>query len=130
MNVSEPITLAQLASGALGERFDLAFMEALENALDPNRPVGKVRKVMITVAIAPKESKDQGAPRGAEMEIDVKTALVPLESTGLTIHFGRNAETGEPVALLVDPGQHEIFAADQPDEKIVPIGGHASGGDS
>lgn len=123
MKLSEPITLAQLAAGAVGERFDLDFAACLDNALDPNRPVEHVRKVTLTVTIVPQEAdaNSVGRPKAAVLGIECKASLAPLKGIAMPVHFGRNKETMQPVALLVDPEQHEIFASDAPDAKILPI---------
>lgn len=122
MEITKPITLAQLADGAAGERFDLTLKEVLENALDPNRPIDAVRSVTLVISFVPEEGDGEVAsPRSASMGIEVKAKLAPLKAIGKHVHFGRNKETGEPVALLLDPDQHQLFVGDKIDEKILSI---------
>lgn len=120
-DITKPITLRQLAATAIGERFDLEFENVLDNALDPNRPDDKVRKIVMTVSLAPNEADAEvGVPRGASMSIDVKAVLAPLKPLASNVHFGRDAKTGKAVAVRVDPQQHSLFKSDEP-SGVVPI---------
>lgn len=112
-----PISLATLAEGALGARFDHALTEALENALDINRDHGKARSVTLVVTVKPKSEER----REASFEGLVKNNLAPLAAINSSVYFGRHADTGMPVAVAVDPMQLSIFKGDGDETKVVPI---------
>ena len=129
----KPLSLEQFAASDAGERFNLALEEALANALDPNRPIKSVRAVTLTVSIVPIQPKNdaQLVPNSANMTVGVSVKLAGLKSLAMPVHFGRKEGTGEPVAVVIDPAQHEIFAAPKSDddENIIPIGA-AEGGNA
>lgn len=109
------ITLDELANGAAGERWSHEFERLLENALDPNRDAEAKRSILLKIVVSPNEKRN-----GGQMEIVVDSKLAPLSKVGHSIHFGRHAETGMPVAVQFDPGQHDMFRQAE-DPKVLPI---------
>lgn len=110
----QPITLQELAGGAAGERWSHEFERLLDNALDPNRDAEAKRSIILKIEVEPNEKRN-----GGRMSIVVDSKLAPLSKVAESIHFGRHAETGQPVAVQFDPGQHDMFRAESAD--VVPI---------
>ena len=110
-----PITLEDLASAAAGERWDHEWGRLLDNCLDPNRDAEAKRVILLKIVVLPNEKRN-----GAKMEIVVDSKLAPLSKVGHSIHFGRHAETGMPVAVDFDPGQHDMFRQPE-DTNVLPI---------
>lgn len=115
MDELKHISLEELAEGAAGERWAHEFERLLDNALDPNRDAEAKRAILLEVVVAPNEKRNQG-----RMAITVKSKLAPLSSVSEPIHFGRDRETGQPVAVSFDPGQLDVFRTDS-ENKVVPI---------
>lgn len=119
VEISKPLSLLQLAKGPDGERFDLALEAVIENALDLNRSSQTARAVTLTLVIKPIEAEI--GVRSAGMQVSVATKLAPLKPTDAKIvHFGRRMSDDVGVAMLIDPGQLQIFQKDQPAD-VVPI---------
>lgn len=110
-----PMSLFELAGGAVGERFDYEFQKVIENALDPNRDAEAKRSINLKLSIKPNEKRN-----GATMSFEVVPKLAPLSKISEPIHFGRHSETGEAVAVRSDPNQLGIFRSND-DTKVVPI---------
>ncbi len=110
-----PISLEELADGAAGERWAHEFERLLDNALDPNRDAEAKRMIALKITVHPNEKRN-----GGRMEIVVDSKLAPLSRVAQSIHFGRHAQTGLPVAVRFDPGQHDMFRQDE-DPKVLPI---------
>lgn len=111
----KPISLAELAEGAAGERWSHEFERLLDNALDPNRDAGAKRTIALKIVVEPNEKRN-----GGRMSVVVDSKLAPLSKVSEEIHFGRHAETGMPVAVSFDPGQHDMFRAPEK-SGVVPI---------
>ena len=109
------ISLEELAEGATGERWLLAFEQLLDNALDPNRDAEAKRSITLKISIQPNEKRN-----GGKMSILVTSKLAPLSEISEQIHFGRHRETGEPMAVRFDPGQLDAFRPVQ-DSDVLPI---------
>ncbi len=115
MDDLQVITLPELAEGAAGERWAHEFERLLDNCLDPNRDAEAKRSIVLKIVVQPNEKRNQ-----AGMSIVVESKLAPLSKVGQQIHFGRHVETGLPVAVEVDPGQHDMFRRTE-DSGVVPI---------
>jgi hypothetical protein len=115
-----PITLADLAGQAAGERWAHEFERLLDNALDLNRDATAKRSIMLKIEVKPNEKRN-----GGTMSIVVDSRLAPLSEVSEQIHFGRHAITGMPVAVQFDPGQHDMFRSDSP--SVIPISQAAEG---
>lgn len=100
----QTISLEELAKGAAGERWSHEFERLLDNALDPNRDAEAKRSIALKITVEPNEKRN-----GGRMSIVVDSKLAPLSKVAESIHFGRHAETGMPVAVAFDPGQHDMF---------------------
>ena len=109
-----PITLQELADGAAGERWAHEFERLLDNALDPNRDAEAKRTIILKIEVEPNEKRN-----GGRMSIVVDSKLAPLSKVAESIHFGRLRDTGMPVAVQFDPGQHDMFRSESPD--VLPI---------
>jgi hypothetical protein len=90
--MSIPLTIESLAGGGAVERLHAAIQEALENALDPNRPATKPRKVKLEMVIKPSKNRTR-----AEVEITTSTTLCP--------------QTPLETAILMDTDKHGIAVA-------------------
>lgn len=102
MSQAEKVSLASLAEGAAGELFDAELERVLENIADPNTRASAKRAIVLTVTIAPDETR-QAAP----FSIGVMVKLAPTRPHASTMYFG--SEYGRPVAKMVDPGQRNLF---------------------
>lgn len=111
----KPISLAELAEGAAGERWAHEFERLLDNALDPNRDATAKRTIVLRIVVAPNEKRN-----GGSMSVVVDSKLAPLSMVSEEIHFGRHSESGLPVAVTFDPGQHDMFRAPE-SSGVVPI---------
>ena len=111
------VSLLQLAEGAMGERFDHEFERLLDNALDPNRDAEAPRTIMLKVSLKPNEKRN-----GGHLEMTVASKLAPLSAVKEGVHFCRIPDTGMPVAINFDPGQHDLFR-EKPAEDVLPIDG-------
>lgn len=120
----QAISLEELAAGAAGERWAHEFERLLDNALDPNRDAEKTRTIVLKITVSPNEKRNQ-----ARMDITVDSKLAPLSSVGQQIHFGRHADSGQPVAVHFDPGQHDMFRRDG-ESKVLPITRQGTSDDS
>ena len=109
-----PISLEELAQGAAGERWAHEWERLLDNALDPNRDAEAKRTIVLKIEVEPNEKRN-----GGRMSVVVDSKLAPLSKVAESIHFGRHAETGMPVAVQFDPGQHDKFRSDNPG--VIPI---------
>lgn len=108
------ITLEELAEGAAGERWAHEFERLLDNCLDPNRDATAKRAITLKIEVHPNEKRN-----GGRIDIVVDSKLAPLSKHTETIHFGRHADTGLPVAVAFDPGQHDMFR--RGDTDVLPI---------
>lgn len=111
----KPISLQELAEGAAGERWAHEFERLLDNALDHNRDATAKRSITLKIEVHPNEKRN-----GGSMAVVVDSKLAPLSRVSEEIHFGRHAETGTPVAVTFDPGQHDMFRAPE-SSGVVPI---------
>ena len=109
------INLEELAQGAAGERWAHEFERLLDNALDPNRDATAKRTITLKIEVEPNEKRN-----GGRMSVVVDSKLAPLSKVADSIHFGRHRETGMPVAVAFDPGQHDMFRAVE-DSDVLPI---------
>lgn len=66
------MNLAELAGGAVAERFDLEMQKVLDNIMDPNTDSKKARKISLTLTFKTDENRDV-----AIVGIDAKTSLAP-----------------------------------------------------
>jgi len=111
----QPLSLNDLAEGAIGERWNYEFQRVLENALDPNRDAEAKRSITLKITLKPNEKRN-----GGRMDFDVKPGLAPLSKISEPIHFGVHSETGAAVAVRSDPSQLGMFSNND-DSKVVPI---------
>ena len=113
MGVNE-ITLANLANGAMEERFNGVLAEVLENIVNPNTDAKKIRKITLTIAFAPREDREFAA-----VAFDVKPTLAHARPVGTGIMIGQDG-AGKVVAAEYRntiPGQlglEDIEGKDKP----------------
>lgn len=67
--------LSEIAHGAVQVKLDRAMTSVAQNILDPNTTAKAKRKVIITITIAPDETRST-----AQIEVGTKTTLAPEES--------------------------------------------------
>lgn len=76
--------LSEIAHGAVQVKLDRAMTSVAQNILDPNTTVKAKRKVIITITIAPDETRST-----AQIEVGTKTTLAPEESVATTALLGQ-----------------------------------------
>lgn len=76
--------LSEIAHGAVQVKLDRAMTAVAQNILDPNTTAKAKRKVIITITIAPDETRST-----AQIEVGTKTTLAPEESVATTALLGQ-----------------------------------------
>lgn len=76
--------LSEIAHGAVQVKLDRAMTSVAQNILDPNTTAKAKRKVIITITIAPDETRST-----AQIEVGTKTTLAPEESVATTALLGQ-----------------------------------------
>lgn len=104
------VRLETLCGGAVNERFQQAFQEALDNIVDVDTPVRKKREIVIKVTLEPTEDREMIK---VNAEVNKKLAN-PSGSAGL-FHVGR-AKGGRAVAYEFNPRQGRLAL-----EKPAPV---------
>jgi hypothetical protein len=94
------VTLAALAEGALGERFDLALEDARKNIRDPNTKPTAKRKIVIEVTLQPNEDRET-----IVATFDVRTSMATLKPYQMPLFVG--TENGRAAIVAIAP-QREI----------------------
>lgn len=111
----EVISLASLAEMDVGTQWTHAFQTILENIRDPNTPESTVRSVKLTLQVKPNEERN-----GGSIAIQVSTQMAGMTPVVMKqVHLGVDRETGQLVAAVYDPSQHQMFQ--NADGKVLPI---------
>jgi hypothetical protein len=105
----EPVTIFNIANGALGELFDKELQRVLADVLDPNTKATEVRSITIKVAFRPDESREFSA-----VGLLVTSSLGKPKPIGAQIFFGRKG--GQILALENNPKQSGLFDKDKDKE--------------
>lgn len=120
--MSENVTLENLSSGAVLERFEQELDKVLVNILDPNTKATAVRSVTLTIKIKPSDNRDVGST-----EIVTTSKLAPAKPVTTILFIGR--ENGKPVAAErnANVNQTEIFEptkSETTNAKVTKLNGH------
>jgi hypothetical protein len=92
------VSLAALATGALGERFALALDDARKNIRDPNTKSTAKRKIVIEVTLQPNEDRET-----IVATFDVRTSMATLKPYQMPLFVG--TENGQPAIVSIAPQQ-------------------------
>lgn len=95
---TEMVTLDNLCGGGAAELFAEELKKVLENIMDPNTEISKVRKIVIEVRLAPERDG-----KSANVSVLVNSKLAPINPTGSRLYFG--VKNGKPVAVEYNPQQ-------------------------
>ena len=87
--MSNMINLEKFASGALAEKFNLAYQEVLENILDPNTEFKIKRKLTLELTFILTDDRELSI-----VEIATKTKLAPNTPTSTKILIDRDGHGG------------------------------------
>lgn len=101
----DKLSFATLAGGGVEEKLQYALDEVAANIADPNTDAKKARKITMTLTLKPNENR-----MVAEMNIEVKTGLVPPAGISTTLLIDRD-EKGRAFAAEMygkDPNQQVI----------------------
>jgi hypothetical protein len=90
--MEKSFNLAELAKGALLERFNMELTKILQNIADPNTEPKKARKIQITLTLKPNERRNV-----ASVSVQAKSTLVPTKPIETEIVIDRDNE-GKVVA--------------------------------
>lgn len=95
-----PITLSELADGAVEERFKLTIARVLENLMDPNTSHKKARKVTVTFTLKTNEAR-----QFAEYDVSVVPTFAPAAPVqgGLLLKTDASGFT-----VAVEPKQEKL----------------------
>lgn len=83
------INLEKFASGALAEKFNMAYKEVLENILDPNTEFKIKRKLILELKFTLTEDRELSI-----VDISTKTKLAPNTPTSTKILIDRDGNGG------------------------------------
>lgn len=83
------INLEKFASGALSEKFNMAYKEVLENILDPNTDFKTKRKLTLELNFTLTEDRELSI-----VDISTKTKLAPNTPTSTKILIDRDGNGG------------------------------------
>lgn len=106
------LTLANLAGGAVLERFNIEMGKVIANVADPNTDAKKKRTVTIKVTVSPNADRSM-----ATLEIETKAGIMPAVPVSTVIaidtDYRGNAVAGEllsnhPDQRMIDPDTGEI----------------------
>lgn len=86
----ENLKLAELAGGALQEKFETSLQKVLENMLDLRTPYRDKRSITIKLSFTQNEMRDD-----IKAHIDVSEKLAPMGATETSFTFGRDLHTGK-----------------------------------
>ena len=109
---SEILSLANMAGGAVLERFNIEMQKVIQNISDPNTDARKKRSVTIKVTVAPNEQRNM-----AVLYIETKSSLLPAVpvNTSIVIDMDKGGNivaaelfSNDPAQRMIDPGTGEI----------------------
>ena len=108
--INEKVTIHNIASGALIERFDVELKRVIKNIMDPNT-TEDAREVIVKVKIKPDANRQACA-----VNISCVSKLAPLSPVTTAIFVG--IKNNEVIALENDPNQTDMFGTEQPENAI------------
>jgi len=106
------LTLANMAGGAVLERFNIEMQKVITNIADPNTDPKKKRSVTIKVTVSPNEQRNM-----AVLDIETKPTLVPAMPVNTSIVIDRDKKgnvvaaellSNHPVQRMIDVETGEI----------------------
>lgn len=87
--MSNIVDLERFASGALSEKFNMAYKEVLENIADPNTPHKTKRKLTLELTFSTDEERELST-----VDVVTKTKLAPAKSIATKIIIDRDGQGG------------------------------------
>ena len=106
------LTLANMAGGAVLERFNIEMQKVITNIADPNTDPKKKRSVTIKVTVSPNEQRNM-----AVLDIETKPVLVPAMPVNTSIVIDRDKKgnvvaaellSNHPMQRMIDTETGEI----------------------
>lgn len=114
-SIDNRVSLKTLAGGTVIDRFDYELAKVIGNIRDINTSTKKLRKVHLTLAIAPDEERNFG-----EVSIVCKSDLAPVKEIPTKFYLGEIE--GQAVAFESNPNQtHFGFDSEPSYENVTEI---------
>ena len=85
----EKVSLAEIAGGALQEKFDKAFENVIENLQDPNTPYKDARKITVVLSFTQNEQRND-----VTVDVSVTEKLAAQAKTKTIFAVGKDLKTG------------------------------------
>lgn len=114
MDGVEGVTLTTLASGTAEELFQHELEKVLRNIADPNTPTKTARKITLTVAIVPDDSRDAAA-----VQISCKSVIASPKAQATAVYLGKQG--ARFVAMEFNPKQTGLFDKTSGPTPIRPV---------
>ena len=110
MGYMEPMSYANLGSGAAAEMFDRELEKVLANIQDPNHPYKPKREITLSVAFYPDESREK-----ARIEISVASKAPGFRACETQAYIGLDPrDKTKPRAYDSNPNQNRMpFMSDE-----------------
>jgi len=106
-------SLETIGLGAVSERFEEEMEKLIENVLDPNTDIKKIREITIKLKIKPAlENRER-----CSLETIVSSKLAPAKALASHIHIGISAD-GEMNAVEDTPRQGNLFPDPDPKSNV------------
>lgn len=98
----QPLSITTVGGGVMGERFDEAMRQVLDNIADPTTPAEATRKVTLTVTVKPDETRE-----AAEIHVDVTAKTASPKTAKSWMHItisddGPRATVSNPHQLTLE----------------------------
>lgn len=114
MEKTEIVTLESLSGGAVGERFNIALSEVLDNIIDPNTSATEERAITLKFKIKPDEEREV-----CSIKISSEVKLAPISPLKTIIFVGK--QNGKGVACERSARQADMFAETPLPANVTPI---------
>ena len=118
------IDLNEIVGGALREKVSHSFVRVMENLQDPNTPYKDKREIVIKMAFAQNESRD-------DVVADIKVTEKLASQGALATHFAvaKDLHTGEVVAEEYGNQLKGQMQIDEPEMVVDPETGEVTDGE-
>ncbi|WDL98153.1 replication terminator protein [Alicyclobacillus sp. ALC3] len=107
------MNLAELAGGAVSERFEIELQKVLDNIMDPNTDPTKARAITLQLKFKTDEYRDV-----AGVDISVKSVLAPAEIPSTKILLDRDGAGKVVGAELIQQKLFDEREVDQANHKV------------
>lgn len=112
-HMSEKVSIATLASGAVEERFEDELQNILKNIMDPNTEWKPKRKINLTVVFEPTEDRDF-----SRVTFNVKSVLAPQKAVATALYIGKDGKGRAVAAEMLKQVPGQVFIDDKTGEVV------------